>query len=162
MQREHTEIAVERAKNPDLTLAAASALVDDPRRRSWRPFQLAFVLLNLPSLTDPKHPDRALASATNGPGLADLLFFPTGGGKTEAYLGLTAFTLAIRRLQGVIGEGSDARDGRRRGGGPDALHTAAPDRPAVSARRHPDLRRRTAAPIRGDRATRRWAAESVG
>ncbi|MDV7246235.1 MULTISPECIES: DISARM system helicase DrmA [Rhodococcus] len=112
MQREHTEIAAERAKNPDLTLAAAAALVDEPRRRSWRPFQLAFVLLNLPSLTDPAHPDRALAGATNGPGMADLLFFPTGGGKTEAYLGLTAFTLAIRRLQGVIGEGADARDGR--------------------------------------------------
>jgi hypothetical protein len=112
MQREHTEIAVERAKNTDLTLAAAATLVDDPRRRSWRPFQLAFVLLNLPSLTDPEHPDRALASATDGPGLADLLFFPTGGGKTEAYLGLTAFTLAIRRLQGVIGGGADARDGR--------------------------------------------------
>lgn len=112
MQREHTEIAAERAKNTDLTLAAAAALVDEPRRRSWRPFQLAFVLLNLPSLTDPEHSDRALAGAANGPGMADLLFFPTGGGKTEAYLGLTAFTLSIRRLQGVIGEGADARDGR--------------------------------------------------
>lgn len=112
MQREHTEIAIERAKDPELTLAAASAMVDDPRRRSWRPFQLAFVLLNLPSLTDPLHPDRALAGAANGPGLADLLFFPTGGGKTEAYLGLTAYTLAIRRLQKVVGEGDEARDGR--------------------------------------------------
>ncbi|WP_406674064.1 DISARM system helicase DrmA [Nonomuraea sp. N2-4H] len=44
-------------------------------------------------------------------GLVDLLFFPTGGGKTEAYLGLTAFTLAIRRLQGKIGTGADTRDG---------------------------------------------------
>jgi len=112
MQREHTEIAVERAKNPELTLAAATTLVDEPRKRSWRPFQLAFVLLNLPSLANPEHPDRAQADAANGPGLADLLFFPTGGGKTEAYLGLTAFTLAIRRLQGMIGEGADARDGR--------------------------------------------------
>lgn len=112
MQREHTEIAVERAKDPALSYADAAALVDEPRRRSWRPFQLAFVLLNLPSLTDPEHPDRALAGAANGPGLADLLFFPTGGGKTEAYLGLTAYTLAIRRLQGIVGEGDEARDGR--------------------------------------------------
>ncbi|WP_440065597.1 DISARM system helicase DrmA [Streptosporangium sp. OZ121] len=75
---------------------------------SWRPFQLAFVLLNLPSLTDPEHPERAAdASAT-----VDLLFFPTGGGKTEAYLGLTAYTFAIRRLQRMVGSGTDARDGR--------------------------------------------------
>jgi hypothetical protein len=112
MQREHTELATERAKDPALTLAAALTLVDEPVRRAWRPFQLAFVLLNLPSLTDPAHPDRAHAGASNGPGRADLLFFPTGGGKTEAYLGLTAYTFAIRRLQGVVGNGLDARDGR--------------------------------------------------
>src|SRR4051795_12470468 len=64
---------------------------------SWRPFQLAFVLVNLPSLADPTHPERQLDTGT-----ADLLFFPTGGGKTEAYLGLTAFTLAVRRLQGEV------------------------------------------------------------
>jgi len=112
LQRERTELAVERAKDPTLTLAAGLALVDEPSRRSWRPFQLAFVLLNLPSLTNPAHSDRALAGAADGPGIADLLFFPTGGGKTEAYLGLTAYTFAIRRLQGVVGEGAEARDGR--------------------------------------------------
>ena len=112
LQREHTELAVERAKDPHLTLEASLTVVDDPKRRSWRPFQLAFVLLNLPSLTYPSHPDRAQASAVDGPGLVDLLFFPTGGGKTEAYLGLTAYTFAIRRLQGVVGEGTNARDGR--------------------------------------------------
>ena len=55
---------------------------------TWRPFQLAFILLNIPALTNPLHPDRQTC---------DLLWFPTGGGKTEAYLGLAAFTLALRR-----------------------------------------------------------------
>jgi hypothetical protein len=79
----------------DLDAALDSA--DLPVNRSWRPFQLAFILLNIPALTDPIHPERLHES-----GLVDLLFFPTGGGKTEAYLGLTAFTLAIRRLQGTV------------------------------------------------------------
>jgi hypothetical protein len=59
---------------------------------------LAFILMNLPGITQLDHPDRSpVPQAT-----ADLLWFPTGGGKTEAYLGLTAYTLALRRLQGVI------------------------------------------------------------
>ena len=64
----------------------------------WRPFQLAFVLLNLAGLVDRRHVDRKTA---------DLLFFPTGGGKTEAYLGLAALVIAHRRLgaSGVLGAG---------------------------------------------------------
>jgi hypothetical protein len=57
---------------------------------AWRAFQLAFILMNLDGLFDPGHDDRAKV---------DLLFFPTGGGKTEAYLGLAAFSLCLRRLQ---------------------------------------------------------------
>ncbi len=76
----------------------ALAVADEAANRSWWPFQLAFVLLNIPALTAPAHPERS-----HDAGLVDLLFFPTGGGKTEAYLGLTAFTLAIRRLQGTVG-----------------------------------------------------------
>lgn len=80
---------------------------------SWRPFQLAFVLLNIPSLTQPGHPHRG----TGREGLVDLLFFPTGGGKTEAYLGLTAYTFALRRLQETEGmEDVEGKD-RHRGAG---------------------------------------------
>ena len=60
---------------------------DDPK---WRPFQLAFLLLNLPGMADPDSPDRRTV---------DLLFFPTGGGKTEAYLGLAALAMVLRRLR---------------------------------------------------------------
>ncbi|MCY9782538.1 DISARM system helicase DrmA [Nocardiopsis sp. EMB25] len=81
---------------------------DIPKNRSWRPFQLAFLLLNLPSLTDPAHPERS-GTGPGGKRVADLLWFPTGGGKTEAYLGLTAYTLAVRRLQhGDAAQGGNA------------------------------------------------------
>lgn len=72
---------------------------DQPKSRSWRPFQLAFLLLNIPALVDPTHPDRVNPTHAK----ADLLWFPTGGGKTEAYLGVAAFAMALRRLQGEMG-----------------------------------------------------------
>lgn len=106
MQRIHSMVVERRRANPDLAAADVLADVDLPENRSWRPFQLAFLLLNIPSLSDPTHEERRTAPS----GIVDLLWFPTGGGKTEAYLGITAFTLAIRRLRGEIG-GFDGRDG---------------------------------------------------
>jgi hypothetical protein len=71
--------------------------IEAPR---WRAFQLAFILLNLPGHADPRDPHRETV---------DLLFFPTGGGKTEAYLGLAAFTMVLRRLRN---QGERSRGGR--------------------------------------------------
>lgn len=59
-------------------------------RGTWRAFQIAFLLAAIPSTADGSHPDRETV---------DLIFFPTGGGKTEAYLGLAAFTMLLRRLR---------------------------------------------------------------
>src|SRR5262249_39970012 len=93
-QRMHTLYAEERRRGQQPSLEE----LDRPENRSWRPSQLAFILPNLPALPDLPHPDRSEEATA----VADLLWFPTGGGKTEAYLGLTAYTLAIRRLQGTI------------------------------------------------------------
>jgi hypothetical protein len=93
-QRVRGIYALKRRRGEDLTFAS----VDVRKNRSWRPFQLAFLLLSIPSLADPKHTDRTSPADA----FADLLWFPTGGGKTEAYLGVAAFAMGIRRLQGVL------------------------------------------------------------
>lgn len=81
LQRERSQIALARRRGEPAA---------QPKPPRWRPFQIAFVLVNLPALADRKHKHRDVA---------DLLWFPTGGGKTEAYLGLAAFSLAHRRLR---------------------------------------------------------------
>jgi hypothetical protein len=58
---------------------------------AWRPFQLAFLLLNLVGIVDPEHAERELV---------DVVCLPAGSGKLEASLGLIAFTLGWRRLRG--------------------------------------------------------------
>jgi hypothetical protein len=92
LQRSHTVWARQRSQDP----AGASATPKLQGR--WRPFQLAFILLNLTGLIHPESDDRQIG---------DLLWFPTGGGKTEAYLGLAAFTMALRRRRSIGGMRTD-------------------------------------------------------
>ncbi|MGJ8720438.1 MAG: DISARM system helicase DrmA [Salinibacterium amurskyense] len=108
-QRIRSQIAGLRAADRSLTVDQASKVIDTEgdKAASWRAFQLAFILMQLPSIVDPTVPRRSGDIPR-----AELLFFPTGGGKTEAYLGLAAFTFGIRRLQGVIETPSGVIDGR--------------------------------------------------
>lgn len=64
--------------------------------RQWRPFQLAFILMNVRPMIDERCPERRIV---------DLIWFPTGGGKTEAYLGLSAFALIHERLSSTCSKG---------------------------------------------------------
>jgi len=65
----------------------------------WRPFQLAFILLTLESIVNKHSRYRATC---------DLLWVPTGAGKTEAYLAIAAFTISYRRRKSLKGEISEA------------------------------------------------------
>ncbi|OUM41079.1 DISARM system helicase DrmA [Arthrobacter sedimenti] len=108
-QRIRSQIAALRNADRDITVKDATMVIEGKgdNAASWRAFQLAFILMQLPSIVDPTVPRRSGDLPR-----AELLFFPTGGGKTEAYLGLAAFTFGIRRLQGVIDTPGGLIDGR--------------------------------------------------
>ncbi|MED4151081.1 helicase-related protein [Halalkalibacterium halodurans] len=65
---------------------------------SWRAFQIAFILLSIESFVNEKSKSREIV---------DLIWFPTGGGKTEAYLGVAAFQMILRRLRNPFDAGVD-------------------------------------------------------
>ena len=90
---------VERGKDDVLRVKGTHPEPDIPKGRgTWRPFQIAFILASLPELVDPSRKTRSLV---------DLIFFPTGGGKTEAYLGACAISLLARRLRDPQDAGTD-------------------------------------------------------
>ena len=62
----------------------------EKKEPQWYPFQIAFILLTLDGIIDKNNDNRDIV---------DLLWFPTGGGKTEAYLGILAFTIFFRKIQ---------------------------------------------------------------
>jgi len=67
---------------------------------SWRAFQIAFLLMSVDGCARDDSPDKTIV---------DLIWFPTGGGKTEAYLGVAAFCMFYERLR-QHEEGGDALD----------------------------------------------------
>lgn len=78
--------------------AAPNLTSDEAIDRAWRPFQIAFLLMNLTALADPSDTNRDIV---------DLIWFPTGGGKTEAYLACAAFSLFMRRLRNTEDVGTE-------------------------------------------------------
>jgi hypothetical protein len=70
----------------------AMALCADIKYDAWRPFQLGFLLANLQSVVDLK----------DEPEIVDVVWFATGGGKTETYLGLLITAALYDRLIGKI------------------------------------------------------------
>ena len=94
LQRLHFRYALGRFKNKSDTGWP------DPKKKPgqsfWYPFQLAFVLMSLRGIACRNHDDNSVA---------DLIWFPTGGGKTEAYLGVAAFTMILRRLRREVEDG---------------------------------------------------------
>lgn len=83
-------MAMQRAQTEWLRSPTRQSTSPDETTGVWRPFQIAFVLLSLHGIADRESEDR---------NVADVLWFPTGGGKTEAYLGLIAFSTFLRRLR---------------------------------------------------------------
>ena len=64
----------------------------ESKQAFWRPFQIAFLLGSIPAAINPSHPKRDHV---------DIIWMPTGGGKTEAYLGLAAFTMLWERTREI-------------------------------------------------------------
>ncbi|MCT6775907.1 helicase [Streptomyces sp. CS7] len=94
MLRGRREIAGTRHRRQDPVVEVS----EPDGKAEWHPFQLAFFLLVVEGLVDPAHDDRDTV---------DLIWFPTGGGKTEAYLLAACFEIAWRRLRyGSAGGGT--------------------------------------------------------
>jgi hypothetical protein len=70
------------------------------RRAGWRLFQLAFILAHIPTFASRMPEYREYYDPLLDETAASLLYFPTGGGKSEAFYGTLLFTMFLDRLRG--------------------------------------------------------------
>lgn len=90
MQSLHSDLQKRKRLPNDEAVEFPNYDSEEVYKRQWRPFQLGFLMLSIQGIINPSSADRKMV---------DLIWFPTGGGKTEAYLGLSAFTIFYRRLK---------------------------------------------------------------
>lgn len=69
----------------------------DPRKTAWRLFQIVFLVCQIPGIVALREPEGASAVERE---YVDIIYFPTGGGKTEAYLATLVFHCFFDRLRG--------------------------------------------------------------
>lgn len=65
----------------------------------WRLFQIVFIVSMIGEVIHSEYRDDASLTYADID-VANLLYFPTGGGKTEAFLGITVFAMFFDRLRG--------------------------------------------------------------
>lgn len=104
MQQAHSRLR-RSLSDPPSRLPAEYLSMASSGKGYWRAFQLAFILIVLPGIADGEDVVRIGREQIESRELVDLIWFPTGGGKTEAYLGVTAFTLFFTRSKEPAREG---------------------------------------------------------
>ena len=105
-------------QHPD-TVGRAFELMNESMRRihedefpGWRLFQLVFIVMQVPDIASREHSgweevewregntDDLAEEADSALDIVDVLWFPTGGGKTEAFLGVAVWSMFFDRIRG--------------------------------------------------------------
>ena len=105
MQQHHSRRKKRLLDEPLVPLPKWDESKDEYDDYHWRTFQLGYILMCLPSIGDPEDTCEIEGEAVKTRDLVDLIWFPTGGGKTEAYLGLSAFLIFLSRIRDPESDG---------------------------------------------------------